>query len=428
MIQSYRSKHVCIYDYGLFEEIAVKLAKYFGKVSYFCPWKNGFPKSNQLRIGDGIVDSKRNGNGEYQRIEHFFDVIPEVDLFIFPDTYDGDLQLHLQDLGKRVWGSRFGDDLELDRVASKKFLTGLGLDIGPYEVVTGLDSLREYLKEHEDVYVKISKTRGDMESFHALEYKLIEPKLDELEHTLGAMKNRTVFIVEEAIKDAVEIAWDSFSVDGQYPKKAMLGAEKKSEAYAGKVFNFANLPKQVREVYEKIAPALKDFEYKNFISIETMSTPDKKCYVTDPCCRNGSPPTENELEMIENLPDILWFGAEGKLIEPEYKDTWAVQVNLLSSWAESNWQCLYFPPKIRDSIKLRNFAVMDGEYYVLPQPAQLSLIGAVVATGSTFDDARDKVITLAEQVKGYYIDVPFGALSALEKELDKLKQMGIPLR
>ena len=50
----YSNKTVCVLDQGLFVELAVTLAKVFGKVYYWFPWQSAFPKSNSLLVGKGI--------------------------------------------------------------------------------------------------------------------------------------------------------------------------------------------------------------------------------------------------------------------------------------------------------------------------------------------------------------------------------------
>jgi hypothetical protein len=139
---------------------------------------SGMPKSNALMIGDGLEGVERVASPWA-----FFD---DIDLWIFPDVYEGELQEYLVKQGKRVWGCRMGAELEIDRPKSKEQSRKLGIDIGPYKVITGLDALRKHLKANDDQWVKISGTRGDMETFGARPIREGRARLDELEHNLGA--------------------------------------------------------------------------------------------------------------------------------------------------------------------------------------------------------------------------------------------------
>ena len=412
MFISLKSKTVLIWDNGIFTEIAVTLSRTFGRVLYYVPWTSGMPKSNALLIGEGLDGVERVASPW----SHF----DEVDLWVFPDVYDGDLQEWLAGQGKRVWGCRMGCELEIDRPKSKEASKKLGIDIGPYKVVTGLDALRKHLKAHDDQWVKISGTRGDMETFGAPTYVEAETRLDELEHKLGALKKVMKFTVEQGIPDAVETGYDGYVIDGKFPKAAMTGVEVKDEAYLMKTVRWSELPDQVRSVNEKLAPALKRYGYRGFISTEVRCTEDGKAYLIDPCCRAGSPPNELYQVMMSNMAEAMWYGAGGTLIEPEFKAKWGAEVLLISEWADENWMHVTFPEEVRENVKLRNFCVIEGEYYVIPQWTGSAEIGAVVALGDTPDDAIAEVKRVADLVKGHLLSKPVDALDIAREQLEQV--------
>lgn len=405
----YRNRCVCFYDYGLFVEIAVTLAKDFGRVLYYAPWQDGYPSSNSLLIGTGLDG--------VERISSIWPYLDEIDLFVFPDVYEGPLQEHLISLGKRVFGCRMGEELELDRIKSKEISKKLGIDIGPYTVVKGLDALRQHLKEKDDQWVKISATRGDMETFHSKNYALVEPRLDELEHNLGAKKKVMQFIVEDGINDACEVGYDGFTVDGRYAKGAIVGVEVKDKAYLGRTMAYRDLPDDVRSVNDKLTPALKKYKYRGFLSTEIRCN-DDGAFLIDPCARCGSPPNEVYQMMIGNLADIVWNGADGIMVEPEYTAKWGAELLLTSEWAMTNWQAVEFPKKYRDNVKVRNLAVIDGKYYYVPDKSACSAIGAIVATGDTPEAAMEECRKIAKTVEGHHLDV---ASEALDEAHDDLK-------
>jgi hypothetical protein len=415
----FSNKTVLIVDNGLFTELAVTLSKSFGRVLYFFPWMGAFPKSNSMMIGTGIPG--------VERIRNFWDYTDEADLIVFPDIYAGDWQKQLVSQGKRVWGSRDGDELELYRKESKEHLKKIGLDIGKYAIIKGLDDLRKHLKDHKKQYVKVSTTRGDFETFYAKTYKLIEPRLDELELMLGAKKKGMEFIVEDAIEDAVEIGYDGFTVDGQFPNQSMCGIEIKDMGYVGYFKDYKDMPKQVIEVNSKISPTLKEYEYKNFFCCEMRITRDGTPWIIDPMTRFGSPPSELIMNMYTNLDEILWMGAEGVCVDPIPEAKFGAELLIHSTWADKNWQAVDFPMEIRDNIKFRNLTIIDGRYYVVPQSVGLPEIGAVVATGNTEKEAIDKVKELATQIEGYSIETYPDSLDKAGEEKEKLKQFGIEL-
>jgi hypothetical protein len=408
---SYKDKCCLVYDHGLFVELAITLSKEFGRVLYYAPWENGYPKSNALRIGTGIKG--------IERVPEIWSHLDDIDLFVFPDVYEGALQKRLAETGKRVWGCRMGEELELDRVASKEHCAALGIDIGPWELIVGLDNLRKFLKSNPDQWVKISATRGDMETFHAESYELIEPRLDELEHNLGATKKIIEFIVEANLEPATEIGYDGFTIDGRFAKNAMVGVEVKDKAYASRTMLYRDLPDTLKSVNDKLASTLKEYKYRGFYSSEVRVTPDGKAYLIDPCARCGSPPSELYQMMITNLADILWHGSDGMVIEPEYAKRFGAEVLLLSDWADKNWQQVEFPESIREHVKLRNMTIIEGDYYVIPQWSGMPEIGAVVAMGDTQDEAIEECKRMAGMVEGYSIEKPCEALDQARDELNE---------
>lgn len=408
---SLKTKCALVYDYGVFVELAATLARDFGTVYYFCPWEDGFPKSNGLLIGSGIKG--------VTRVTSIWPYLDETDIFIFPDVYEGELQEYLASLGKRVWGCRLGAELELDRVKSKEISKKLGIDIGPYRVVKGLDALRDHLKAHDDQHVKISATRGDMETFHSKNYGLIEPRLDELEHNLGAKKKVTEFVIEDGINDAVEVGYDGYTVDGRYAKNAMIGVEIKNAAYIARTMRYADLPQSIRSVNDGLSPALKGYKYRGFLSTEIRCN-DDGAFLVDPCCRCGSPPSELYQMMIENLAEVVWNGSEGTLIEPEYSAKWGAELIIMSEWSMTNWQAIQFPKKYSVNVKIRNMAVIDGKSYYIPDKSQCSQIGAIVAIGKTPQTAIDECLKIAETVEGHDIMIDCAALDKAREGLAEI--------
>jgi hypothetical protein len=407
-----QAKTVLIYDYGQFIELAVTLSKSFGRTLYFAPWlAGGNPTSNMLRVGQGIEG--------IERVTEIWPYVDDVDLFVFPDVYEAGLQEYLVSKGKRVWGCRGGAELELDRVASKEQSKKLGIDIGPYKQIIGLDALRKHLKANKDQWVKISRTRGDMETFHSPSYDASEQLLDKLADSLGAKKKTMEFIVEEGIPDAVEVGYDGYTIDGQFAKAALVGVEVKCKAYLGRTMRYAQLPEKVRSVNEKLAPALKRYGYRGFLSTEIRCKGDK-AYLIDPCARCGSPPSEMYQALIENLAEVLWEGADGIVIEPEYSARYGAMVLLTSEWAMGNWQHVSFPPEIRDKVKLHFSTVIDGEHYVIPHIDRRTQIGAVVGIGDTEEEAIADCEKTAEQVEGHQIEKPVEALDEAREQLEKI--------
>jgi hypothetical protein len=411
-MNNFGSKTVLIVDNGLFVSLAQTLARRFGKVLYYSPWEQSFPRSNDTLVGYGIPG--------VTRVDSIWPVIDDVDLFVFPDIFHGPLQVYLRKQGKRVWGSGIGENLEIIRGLFKRLIRSAGLEVGPFRQIRGLDRLRDFLKDNDDHYVKISRTRGDMETFHAPTYKLIEPRLDQLEHMLGAKKHIQEFIVEAPIAPAIEVGYDGYTIDGKYPQTALYGVEIKDTAYLGQVVPYRQLPAGVQEVNRRLAGMFNDWTYRGFWSSE-IRIKGGKPYLIDPCCRMASPPGELYQMMITNLADVLWHGAMGDLVEPEFSDTWGAQIVMRSSWTEKEWAAVDFPASIADNVKLSYLTRIQGRNYFIPQPVEMAEFGSVVATGSSPDDAIKNVTKIAEKVEAYGLKFNFEALEDAKADMEKLK-------
>lgn len=417
MIRTYKTKSVCVVDFGLFVELAVSLTKYFGKVSYHFPWQaSAFPRSNSKVVGKGMG---------LNIAESLWDIVAETDCFVFPDVFLGDIQEELAAQGKLVFGSRKADELELYRDQAKKHFKKLGIPVGPYEVVKGLAALRQYLKEHKNQYVKCSVNRGDFETFAAPDYKFIEPKIDELEHSLGFKKYDQRFVVEAALPDCVEIGYDGFTIDGQYPEQSLIGIEIKDKGYVGRMMPYDKMPKQVTEFNKRIAPTLKKYKCRNFFSTELRVNRQGRAYILDPCVRAGNPPCSTELEFYDNLGEIIWEGAHGRVVTPTSKYQWAAQIQISSDWLDVNRLTVQFPEHLRSQVKLLNAAKLQGQYYIIPQGHKLKSVGAVVGAGNTMEEAIKQAKKVANEVKGHFIECNPGALDDAKLEWGKFKDFGI---
>ncbi len=365
-------------------------------------------------IGDGYSD--------IIRITDFWDRLDEIDTFMFLDVNFYHWANHLRDdLGKNVWSAFNGEELETERVIAKKTMKKVGIPVNDYVVVTGIDALRKYLNAHEDKIVKVSRVRGLTETFPAREPLIVEMKLDKLQHELGGYKNTQEFCVEEAIDDAItEDGYDGYSIHGRFPKIATFGTEIKNDAYAMLVRPYAQLPKEVRETNERLAPELKAYGYQQFFHTEIKKTP-KTYYPLDYTCRPASPAGECLQELYKNAGEIIEAGARGEFIEPEYEARYAVQASIVAHRADQRWIPIVIPDKVRRWVKLFGsyYDAADKCDYVVPVVDDDDEIGTVVGIGSSIAEAKKRCTEYADAIKNSEIKIKLESLDDAEKELAK---------
>lgn len=412
-----KNKTICVVDNGLFVSFARMLAKDVKKVYYYTPWQSSFPRSPQLMVGDGFDD--------IERVNFIFNLIDEVDLWVFLDLYHADLQAYLEDQGCRVWGARQGEDLELYRWEFKRYLKTLGLPVQPIEKIVGMDKLREHLAKVSNKFVKTSFVRGDFETFRHDRFELTEPRLDEIEHVLGPTKRSYEFIVEDDIPDAVEVGYDGFTVDGQFPSHAMMAYEVKDCGMIGTALPYAKLADPVRLVNQKFVDTFKRYHYRGFLSTEIRYTKKKEAFYIDPCCRLGTPSNELLQELFEGWAEVLWEGATGKLVSPKTKAKFCVMAVVHSEWAVNDWQTLHYPKELDRFVKLRYHSRIDGKDCVAPQVVGLPDLGGVVGSGPTLIAAIRQCKDRAEQIKGYQVQVSLESIDKAMETIQKGEAMGI---
>lgn len=420
MSDDLKSKVVTVVDNGLFVDIALKLGQSFKKVYYWSPWISAFPKSNSMLPGDGF--------DEIERVKRVFDAIEKSDLVVYPDVYYSDMQVAVEKQGKLVWGARRGEKLELDRWGAKEMFKELGLPVSRAVKVQGVSQLREYLKGNPNVWVKISCNRGDAETFHAESYDLIEPRIDEMEYKLGGKKEICEFVVEDHLDAEIEVGYDGYCIDGNFPKRSFLGFEIKDLGFIGGVKEYKELPDFMRESNDALSPFFQKMRYRGFYSSELRVTKDLTAYPIDPCCRAASPPHEIYLEIFDNWADIMWEGAQGNVVDPNPVARYGVCAMLHSSWATKNWTPIHIPDDIRHLVKIRNHTRIDGVDYFVPQPdSDLPEIGALVAIGNTLEGAVEELKENAERIKAYSLEVKTDAIDAALEQVEKGKSLGLEI-
>ena len=187
MDKSLSTKSVLIYDPGGNNvALAERLTREFGKVGYFKMWKSSRPKTMDLIVGDGLDG--------VERVRDFFTASETADLLIFPDIYDADMQRHFINQGKRVWGSRRGEDYEYKRTLFLQTCEKLGLPVADYWTPTGMTELKDLLKAKDDLWVKVN-LRGDDETWHHQNWQLSERKIELMEFRFGPFKELIKFTV-----------------------------------------------------------------------------------------------------------------------------------------------------------------------------------------------------------------------------------------
>lgn len=407
------------YDYGSYLSVARKLAEVSAAVYYFVPKIiNGYPDHKPLDIGRNVPD--------IIPIKEYEPYLDGIDAVVFGDVHEPGKQEYFKKIGKYVVGCLGGSKMELDRAFLKNKMAEVGLPVNDWEEVHGLDELEEILKEKNDVYVK-SGLRGDMETWHSEDYDLSKEDLEDMRHHMDAYRNRETYIIEEKIKSLAEVGLDSFVVDGKFPETVLSGIELKDTGYLGIVTKYKELPRQLRNVTDKLSPILAELQHRGPISDEVMFAENGRGYLLDWTARFPQPPTDLYIEMIDDFGDVLWKIAQGIVPEVKYKGKYGVQLIIKSDFAKTRTVRIRVPDEYKANVKLKNMIIEENGLwaYTPAMGLEMSEIGSIVAWGETKLIACRLAKKIADSVKGNNIKIDSDCLEKANEQIDRLHKAGI---
>lgn len=397
---------------GGFSHICESIAPDVGKALYYSHWQNSFPRSRDALPGIGLDG--------VERVPDFFDALSQADVVVFPDCGNVGLQNYLRNQGIPIWGSGTGSKMEQDRWALKTVLRECGLPVAEAELIQGLDALREYLQKHEDVYVKISYFRGDLETFHHRSYFASQAWLDDLGSRFGPYQSEAQFIVEQPIEGhAVEVGIDGFLVDGQLLAPTLWGYEAKDLAYLGTI---GEVPDRLLKVQNCLTPVLEQIAYRGPFSIEVRVTEDDD-FVIDVTARYPSPPSEAQCVAIENMAEIIYEGAHGREVVPVYRAPYLAQLVLRSAWGMEH--ALGLEVGRPEHVLIHGHCRIDGCDYAI-SPSEIEEFGAAVGMGNSVADAIADAFDAADSVKGYQVNYDAGAFDKALECIRDGEGLGLP--
>lgn len=339
---------------------------------------------------------------------YFWDHIKWSDAIVNFDVRNQDLigflREHFPD--KSIFGSGKGGKLEDDRLMLKKFVESMGLPVQKYQVVKGITALREYLKKHKKVYVKINIFRDDCESFYSPDYQTIESEVDAIADGLGAHKEQYDFIVEDAIETDAEIGFDGFFNGENYLMPFLIGYEWHKNLYIGKVVE--ELPPCLEETMEKFVPLLKKLNYRGALSTEEKIVSQEEHYLLDFCARLASPFTALYTEFISNWPEVVYGVGKGEDVVPEFTYKYVGAFALKSQKANE----MYLKVNIKDESKVKMFMPMGSKYgnYAVKGEDHVAVI---IAGGNSPKEVVEEIKKRAQLVDANGID--HEALNGVDK-------------
>ena len=415
----------CVLDYGSFIGLADMMGRKC-KTFYYSPFETEYLDINRCCIGDGME--------HFERVDEYMDpeFYDKVDLWVFPDIGYGGFQRFLRRDGKAVWGSMGASDLELYRTRFLKVIKDLGLPVINSVTCRGLTQLSEHLKGVEDVWVKVNRYRENQETFHWQDWTHGQRDLERLAHNFGPLKERVVFVVQDCIKGeddspVLEVGYDGWFITGpngepHFPEQTFQGYEAKNELYLGSLLDYTDLPEQVQEVNKAFAPILSQYGYRNFMATE-IRIKDGTPYFTDPTCRMAGQTQEHLLNTCTNLADVIWRGASGEVIKPEFSHQFAAEATLHYKGGSDCWKTLVVPEGIEDKVKPYHCCFEDDAYQFPPH--KTDELGVIIGQGDSIEGAIEDLKDNFEELEHEPVTINVAGFADLIEQIEDAKDEGV---
>ncbi len=412
----------CVWDYGTFLSIAEKLAESMSKV-YFCS-----PTEEEYQMVRDCV--RGTGLDAVERLDEPLDpkVLQTIDLFVFPDIGYGGVQRHLRDIGKAVWGNLGATDLELYRDFFLEVLDKVGLPSIHSECIVGLTALREYLKKNDNKWVKINRFRGNSETWEHKTYAQSRATLDSLAVIFGGVQEKITFIVQDHIESDMEIGYDGWCIDGKFPTVSFQGYEKKNELYLGSLLSASELPEEILRVNEALRPVLASYGYRDWWATE-IRVADGEPYFIDPTPRMAGQTMEHQLENLSNFAEIVWAGAHGILIEPEFQWRFAAEAtlhyetNTKDPEIHEEWKSLDVPPGVLRWMKMYSYCKIDNIYHFMAK--NTDEIGVMIGVGDSPKEAIEHLKENLDELKELPVHANTAGFASLLESIEEAEKQGL---
>jgi hypothetical protein len=402
-------------DFGSFISLAEKLSETYANVNYFCPIEREFRRFEDACIGRGIPG--------LNKIPSFMDinVIKNTDLWLFPDIGFDSEQKYLKSLGKPVFGSMGADIYERLRTLFIETVEEVGLPMVPSKTIKGVPALRDYLKTVKNKWVKINEFRDNVETWHHEDYAHSVPMLASLSVMFGDA-NWVVFVVQDALDGATEIGYDGWCIDGWFPNSSFNGYESKNEAYLGAQCDYDDLPEELRTVNEKFSKVLGEYGYRNFIATEIRNL-DGIPYFIDPTLRMPGQTGEQLLETMDNMPEVIWKGAQGEFVQPKWNAKFAGSATLNYKGDCDGEKVITVSKKSKQWVKLCRYGRWGGDYHFPANPRTDT--GVVIGMADTIEDTISAIKDNFNEIGDKSVSIKEESFVELLKEIKKAQDEGI---
>lgn len=194
--------------------------------------------------------------------------------------------------------------------------------------------------------------------------------------------------------------------------------------YISSLLSASEMPEPVKEINEKLAPVFKKYGYQNFFATE-IRVKGKLNFFIDPTLRIPGMSGEQILENCKNLTKVIWYGANGEFIEPEFEFKYAVTASAYycGEGSKEGWSIVKVPKETERWIKFSHCCLIDG-YYRFPSEEAEDL-GVVMGLGNTLLDAFKMLKKNIDSLKNEPVEFKLKGYFDLLKSIRDAESKGI---
>jgi len=405
--------------------LGLEHARRFGKDNYITYYAishcDPYPKMHDEISGYGF--------NEIIKINDYGQGLDEgANIIVFTDSGFGYLADYFRSLGYYVFGTDSKTErLELDRVYVRKVLSNLGIDIPPGKIVKGINGVIQAIKEKngKTVYIKISRVRGDVETFGTN-----DPYEAEIILSRGAFKilgDNIQFVVEDEL-DGIEIGVDTWFNGKQFIPIVADTIEMKG---TGNLTIFHNINESVwYPVLKKLEPWLAKNGYRGIFCLEGFYN-GETIYVTDVTPRFPYICSYAYPKIIKNYTEFIIGVSKGLNILPEIDKKYSVQIGVYTDDTDT-YRIIHYDNSNNSNNNddenwiayRRAIKVKDKIWYVPGDP----VVAVGISSSNNLNEALDLAISRAENIKTSNIYTSgYDFKAYILKTLEKAKKYNYPI-
>jgi len=394
---------ILIIDTGIALPHALYLAEEGHDVYYYIAKHEAFPNVFRTIQGWGFPIKK---------VQHYEDVLSDVDFVIITDVGFGMLADRLRERGIKVFGGGAGvEKLEEDRVYMREVLQKHKIPVPRYKVAKYLDEVLEEVKKNPNWWIKINKFRGNVETFFAGSYETTRAKLQAA--SLFIFDGKIDYILEDPLS-GVEIGCDVFVQNGKILKPYFFTIERRGEAN----LYFSVFSSPFDSVLEKIEPLLKG--YYGMFCLEGFWDPEEspEPFITDITARFAYPGSFVVPKMLEHYGKFLYDILNNQADVVPVKHKIGMQVTVSSS--ENVIVEFLVPQKYRQYVTFQGCIKLKNKIFFVPETGFAP--GHIVVAGDKFGEVFQILTEVEEE-----INIPGEeavSISGLLKQFEQVLKIG----